>query len=383
MIEYAVNEGHMGNYISSMNSKITALDKKKYLRDSSRTYTSGPEWRNVEMAEEFAAFLDEGKPFYRFPFFSQIAIFWKVFAKSYAAARREHGLVGLIFADHMLMNLFVGISASVEFAVLGLVSLFLWPVLRKENKTEFQQTVAQVFKDYADFIHQVPFYNYHYFSDIGKLFKGFWNSKGKSFADFVSLIVLSINFLAHGIIAAPVGLWYNQDAHKEAEMIDILVKQKTDDAVDENQFGQTMLEKIAALPGVQNVTEESEHHVFTRNDSFNHRTYAYAHLRVPRYEHFQETVKQLSALEINPRVIAGNDHIQLKCTVMADSVELLSARENELTRIDGCTELYRYKNKVNDKLTFFAMDVDTRHLAEVVNTIEHLEGASIKIMHDF
>ncbi|OJW12058.1 MAG: hypothetical protein BGO44_03225 [Legionella sp. 39-23] len=57
----------------------------------------------------------------------------------------------------MLMNLFIGINCTIEFMVKGSISLFLWPFLSSENKTEFQRHIAALFQDYAEFIHHTPF----------------------------------------------------------------------------------------------------------------------------------------------------------------------------------------------------------------------------------
>lgn len=64
-------------------------------------------------------------------------------------------------------------------------------------------------QDYAEFIHHTPFYNYSYLSKLGVLFSSFWNSNNKSFSDLISLVVVSVDFVAHGVISAPVGFWYN------------------------------------------------------------------------------------------------------------------------------------------------------------------------------
>ena len=119
------------------------------------------------------------------------------------------------------------------------------------------------------------------------------------------------------------------------------------------------------------------------NNPDKHRTYAYAHLRVPRYEPFQATVEQLSASGIKVREIASQHHIQIKVVEQGDSPEQLEERETQLDQLQGVSKLYTYKNGVNNGQTFFSLDVDTKRLKETVEEIQHMDGVSIKLMHDF
>jgi hypothetical protein len=373
----------MGKFLNSFSNK--AALNKKYKRNLYQTYLTATEWRNVEMSEEYAAFLQKDNPFYRYPFFYQIFVFWKVFFQSYSAAHKEHGHLQLIFSEYMLMNLFIGINCTLEFMAKGLVSLFLWPFLRKENATEFQGHIAALFKDYADFIHHTPFYNYSYFSKLGNLFTNFWNSKGKSLADVITLLAVAVDFLAHGIVSAPVGFWYNQEENKAPEVIDILVKASTDEDISEHELEMQFRKKIEGMEGVSIVEANDQQRLFTRtsDNPDKIRTYVYAQLRVPRYEPFQATVEKLTAEGIHVREIAGQHHIQFKCLVRGETPEQLQEREECLGNLKDCTKLFSYQNGVDANLTFFSLDVPTERLKEVVEEIPEIEGVSIKLMHDF
>jgi len=371
----------MGGFTNRFSQKISANDKQ-YKRNLYQTYLTGPEWRNVEMSEEYAAFLQQNKPFYRFPFFTQIMVFWSVFFNSYAAARKEHGHFQLIFSEYMLMNLFIGINSTLEFASKGIVSLLLWPFLPKENNTEFQGHVAQLFTNYAQFIHHTPFYNFSYFSNLGPLFSNFWHSKNKSFADVISLVGVTVDFIAHGIISAPVGFWYNHEDNKVPETIDVLVKQSTDEDISEQEFAEQLRSKLSEIPAVALVAEGDEPAILTRHSEKN-RTYAYSHLRIPRYEFFQDTVLKLTAAGINVREIAGQQQIQIKCVVKGDNAAQVEERGNALSLVEGCTKLYTYQNGVDNGQTFFSLNVSTQCLNKTIESIEAMDGVSIKLMHDF
>jgi hypothetical protein len=374
----------MGKFLKNFSNKASVT--KGYQRPQHRTYLTATEWRNVDMSEEYAAFLQTKQPFYRFPFFYQLYLLWKVFFKSYAAARKESSHLELIFSEVMLMTLFVAINTTFEYAVKGLVSLLLWPFLPKKNSTEFQGHVAHLFKDYADFIHHTPFYNYSYFSKLGELFSNFWKSKRKSFVDVVTLLGVAIDFIVHGIVAFPVGFWYNKKENKEAETIDVLVKMSSDEGISEHSLDQELRQKIAGIKDVSIVEASGQERIFTRlsNKPEKHRTYVYAQLRVPRYEPFQSTVERLADAGICVREIAGQHHIQLKCLIKGDTSEQLHLREEALSQLPDCRKLFSYHNGIEQGLTFFSLDVPTKRLTKVVQDIStKMEGTSIKLMHDF
>jgi len=197
----------MGKYTDSFNNKIRASDTRGYERPMFQTFLTAPEWRNVDMSGELADFLALGNPFYRFPYFKQTAVFWRVFADSYRAAGQYNRHVDLIFSEHMIMNLFIGISTTIEFTTKGILSKLISPFLAIRNNTELQSAVADIFRDYAQFIHSVPFYDYPYLSKVGPLWKAFLRSPNKTLADVVTLFSTSTEFAIRDAISRPISWW--------------------------------------------------------------------------------------------------------------------------------------------------------------------------------
>ena len=62
----------MGRFTDNFNQRLRITDKTHYRREQYQSFLTTPEWRNVEMAEEFAAFLKEGKSMFQFPYFRQV-----------------------------------------------------------------------------------------------------------------------------------------------------------------------------------------------------------------------------------------------------------------------------------------------------------------------
>ena len=96
----------MGKYVDSFNKKIEVVNSG-YKKDMLQTFLTSIEWRNVEMAEEYAKHLQEGKIFYNFPYFRQLGEFYRVFVNSYGAARKYNSHAEIIFSDYMVMNVFI------------------------------------------------------------------------------------------------------------------------------------------------------------------------------------------------------------------------------------------------------------------------------------
>lgn len=374
----------MGKFTNNLNNRIEATSSK-YHRELFQTFLTAPEWKNVEMSEEFANFLKEGKSFHHFPYFKEIAEFWRVFNNSYQAARKYNGRLEIITSDYMFMNIFIGLFSSVEYITKGLFSLTLWPFLPKENNTQFQQYVSGLFNDYASFIHKTPFYNYPYFSKIKPLAQHFLNSDNKSLVDFVTFFSTLCELNTRGIISLPVAGFYNQEVNQEDEKISLIVKKSVSTQAKPEEFKQEflnlikeieLLQRNTSTESIEIVSQHEHEQTYARQSTKKDKTYAYAHIRVPRYEAFYEVVKELVANEIKIAKIAGQDRLQIKCTAHTKDPEALAQTINTITIKTDCSYLYGYKG-----ISFF--DVPTKKIPLFLDTVENTQGATVTFMHDF
>ena len=106
-----------------------------YLRDNIQTYLTSPEWLNVDTSQEYAKFI-EHTPFYEYPYFQNIVVYWKVFFHSWKQAVREKGKLAILTSPYTFMNLFIGIMMSIEYGTKGLISVPIkWINSGKEPKT--------------------------------------------------------------------------------------------------------------------------------------------------------------------------------------------------------------------------------------------------------
>ncbi|MCB1066853.1 MAG: FAD-binding protein [Simkania sp.] len=104
----------------------------EYVRDPIRTYLTAPEWHNVRLTQGYCKFIED-IPFYQFPWFTEIKNMWSVFGKSWKVARRHASFSEVLFSDCTLMNLFITIFNTVEYAIKGAISYPLSLIYTNES----------------------------------------------------------------------------------------------------------------------------------------------------------------------------------------------------------------------------------------------------------
>jgi hypothetical protein len=122
-----------------------------------RTLLTIPEWFIVYSAEEYANVLERARPS-TFPYCRSIAQYWTYYRNVYAAAKDYPADPG---EDTMLTV--IGASISMEYAFKGMYEGTIGRLfeLSAGNATTAEEIyAAYVARDYAQFIHTVPWYRY-------------------------------------------------------------------------------------------------------------------------------------------------------------------------------------------------------------------------------
>lgn len=139
-----------------------------YLRDGGQTFLSHPEWYIVYSYDEFAAHLEKRLPS-SFPYVASIGQYWA----NYVEANRMAGDAYPANWGYQLMLWVIGASFSVEYTVkstyentLGRVSEWL----ADGEQVDEDRYAWRVAKDYADFTHLRPWYEYSFWSKL----QGLW-----------------------------------------------------------------------------------------------------------------------------------------------------------------------------------------------------------------
>lgn len=148
--------------------KATA-DIKDYARPEVDTYLSYPEWYIVWSYQEKADYQETHLPT-RYPFFGNIRQYWSGYCCVFGFTR---GRYAPDWGAHVMLAV-IGSSFSAEYAIKGIyegtVGRFTeW--LSGHETVEEDRYAYRVAREYADFVHIRPFYEFSFW----KRFKGLWS----------------------------------------------------------------------------------------------------------------------------------------------------------------------------------------------------------------
>jgi hypothetical protein len=148
--------------------KITAAIKD-YSRPEDNTFLTYPEWYIVWSYQEKADFQEKHLPS-GFPFFGSIRQYWSGYCCAYGLVRDRYPFNA---GDH-LMLIVIGSSFSGEYAIRGIYEntigrLTEW--LSSNQPVEEDLYAYRVAREYADFVHIRPFYEFSFL----KRLRGLWS----------------------------------------------------------------------------------------------------------------------------------------------------------------------------------------------------------------
>ena len=155
------------------NNKTLTMPSREIRRPTYQSWDQLTEYRNLDMAREIADFVSSGKPIWRFPYFRQIVILWRVFFTSLFLTGKKSRAEGEsrfrgIFSDYFVMNLFVLIMTTIEYTVKGLFGLIvsalmlpsaLWHWNTKRTPSALEKEAASLLHSYHDDIRKHPWLN--------------------------------------------------------------------------------------------------------------------------------------------------------------------------------------------------------------------------------
>jgi hypothetical protein len=142
---------------------------KDYGRPEDDTYLSYPEWYIVWSYQEKADVQENGLPS-AFPYFGAVRQYWNSYACISRLTRGKYAFNG---GEH-LMLVVIGTSFSAEYLLKG---VYEKTIGRLSEMTSAHQPVEEdlyayrVAREYADFVHVRPFYEFHFARQV----KGLWS----------------------------------------------------------------------------------------------------------------------------------------------------------------------------------------------------------------
>lgn len=342
---------------------------------------TSPEWRNVEMAEEYYQFLESGNSLFQFPYFKQLWDLWGTTFKAFNAARKYNGFFEVLTSEYMAMGLFVPLFTTFELLPKAILSLLFYPVLGAKNDTEMQKHLAEFYKKYAQDIRTIPFYDHDYASLRNDLADKYSKCEKISWIDWFSWTCVSLELRARRWISAPFSYFYHQDGSSTPAETEVLVKCRLNDVFDEDTAKEQFKATLARIENVSLASDATVHFKPAQNN----KAYStiYTRLSVPRYEAFMQTVSDLKTNGIDIRKIAGQDRVQLKCAIDApdaDALEKTQSRVNEQARQQP---LYVYGDRIKNHRRICLFDIPVKDIAERQDELNHAKNARVTFIHNF
>ncbi len=253
----------------------------EHLRPEDQTYLTFPEWYIVFSADEYALHLAEAPPS-RFPFFASVGQYWRSYAGVCQVTSGNYAFNG----GYHLMLYVIGVSFTVENGLKGLYEgtvgrLTEW--ISGDELTAEDQLARHYAKEYGDFIHAIPWYDFPYLEKLGELWTttGWWGPN--PIRKWERKLVLSVEFLGKAGYGALIG-WGT-----------------------ETTYGAVDMEIYALARGVtdQVLADFPDMHLVARVDD------DLALITIPHYQPFTDLVPPLAQRGVQFVEFAGNDQVML------------------------------------------------------------------------
>lgn len=368
----------MGLFLNKFSKRLEMTDKRQYYRAQFQTFMTAPEWRNVEMAEEYAAFLQENRSLFKFPYFRQISGLWTIIFKSWRAASHYDTQKDILLADYTAMDLFVGVFTTLELLPKAFLSLMLSPFVSATNPTDYQREMGHYYQQYAQDLQTIPFYDHDYKSYYQQLKQTYRNSSNRTWGDWFSSSIVSLELIARRLISKPLHYWFHQEANLVSASTDILVKARLEGTMDndnaKNQFCDLLQQ--TSHDDIQFAKEDIFVKEGTKHKNGQSYRSVYARLQAPRYKDFIPAVEALSAQNIAVKKIAGQDQVQIKC--VANHSAGLPPHATNTSR-----SLYSYGDDIHPGKRFYMFDIPVRDLQENVAQLNRQDGVDVAFIHNF
>lgn len=114
-----------------------------YVRANFQTYMTTIEWLDVDLSQDYGAYID-GTPFYEYPWFASLGVFWKIFFQSWKVAAHKSSHWDILTSSYGAMNLFGVITKTVEYVFKGLISFPLRLMFSGDETDKIQLLISDL-----------------------------------------------------------------------------------------------------------------------------------------------------------------------------------------------------------------------------------------------
>jgi hypothetical protein len=254
------------------------ITKSQQQRDEARSYLTYPEWHIVYAYQEMGQLLETSDE-HAFNYWESIKGFWTSLCDLNQESDRHGGSPGMKSTVYT-----IGASFTLEMAVKALVEETIGratAVWRGDHKTPQDDVSAEMMKDYALFLHQVPWYQYDFAVWIDKL----WAAPVTDFVrSWERRLTLGTEWMAKIGYASLIGQAVESVGHDELTMHSIVAGLSA--------------EQLSKFDGVKVIGAMGES----------------VHVETPRYQAFTDLVPQMLQAGGAFVEIAGNDDMLVTAT---------------------------------------------------------------------
>lgn len=260
----------------------------EHLRPEDQTYLTFPEWYIVFSADEYAIHLAE-KPPSAFPFFASVWQYWRGYAGVCSVTKGNYAFNG----GYHLMLYVIGTSFTVENGIKGIYEgtvgrLTEW--ISSDELTPEDLLARQYNKEYGDFIHAIPWFDFPYLEKLHTLWTttGWWGPN--PIRKWERKLALSTEFIIKAGYGALIG-WGTEVTYGAVDMEIYAVVEGLTDKI------------LAELPEVHRVEQMDEQRTL---------------ITIPHYQPFTDLVPELAKRGVRFVEFAGNDHVMLTAFAPSD-----------------------------------------------------------------
>lgn len=154
---------------ASAESQAITAGLSNYRRSEDQTYLTLPEWYIVYSADEYATFIANNPPS-QFPYFQAISQYWRNYYDVCAVTRDQYPLNGRY---HTILSV-IGVSFTFENLIKGAYENTIGRVaewLSSDELTKEDAFARQVAKEYGDFIHTIPWFEFPFGEKFSRLWR--------------------------------------------------------------------------------------------------------------------------------------------------------------------------------------------------------------------
>ncbi|XWV24663.1 oxidoreductase FAD-binding [Tupanvirus deep ocean] len=120
--------------------------KEKYIRGLDQTYSTLTEWYLVDVTQKFGKFM-EHTPYYSFPYWKNICLFWNLWYKEAQIIKRKCGIRKAYFSEYTMASIVMGSTVTMIFSLISILSFVPRMIYTSASNSDATQVCMMVTHD--------------------------------------------------------------------------------------------------------------------------------------------------------------------------------------------------------------------------------------------